>query len=108
VRAARPDARFVIVGARPAPEVGVWGEPGVQVTGAVHDVRPYLAHAHAAVAPLRIARGVQNKVLEAMAMGRPVVATPQALDGLRDCPGHALARGRGPGGPGEAVPGGAG
>ncbi|OOG21964.1 sugar transferase [Thioalkalivibrio denitrificans] len=87
VRAARSDARFVIVGARPTPEVRRLEEqPGVHVTGAVQDVRPYLAHARAAVAPLRIARGVQNKVLEAMAMGRPVVATPQALDGLRDCP----------------------
>jgi polysaccharide biosynthesis protein PslH len=87
VRAGRPDARFVIVGARPQPEVRRLAEqPGVEVTGAVRDVRPYLAHAQGAVAPLRIARGVQNKVLEAMAMGRPVVATPQALDGLRECP----------------------
>jgi polysaccharide biosynthesis protein PslH len=88
VRAGCPEARFVIVGARPLPEVRRLGrEPGIRVTGAVHDVRPYLAYAHAAVAPLRIARGVQNKVLEAMAMARPVVATPQALDGLRECPG---------------------
>jgi len=88
VREAMSEARFVIVGARPTPAVRRLGElPGVEVTGAVHDVRPYLAHASAAVAPLRIARGVQNKVLEAMAMGRPVVATPQALDGLRECAG---------------------
>ena len=88
IRSEMPEARFVIVGARPAPAVLRLAEQtGVTVTGAVRDVRPYLAHAHAAVAPLRIARGVQNKVLEAMAMGRPVVATPQALDGLRECDG---------------------
>ena len=55
--------------------------PGVHVTGRVPDVRPYLAHAAVAVAPLRIARGIQNKVLEAMAMARPVVASPQAHRG---------------------------
>lgn len=88
VRAARPDAHFTIVGARPAPQVLRLGQqPGVHVTGAVHDVRPYQAHAALAVAPLRIARGVQNKVLEAMAMALAVVATPQALDGLRTCSG---------------------
>ena len=48
---------------------------GVNVTGTVDDVRPYLQHAAAVVAPLRLARGIQNKVLEAMAMGRPVVAS---------------------------------
>ncbi|MBK1706652.1 sugar transferase [Halochromatium glycolicum] len=84
IRAAMPKARFYIVGARPLPEVCALGErPGITVTGAVADIRPYLAHAMGAVAPLRIARGVQNKVLEALAMGCPVVVTPQALDGLR-------------------------
>ncbi len=79
-----PEARFVIVGARPVPAVRQLADrPGVTVTGSVHDIRPYLAHADVAVAPLRIARGVQNKVLEALAMARPVVATPQALEGLR-------------------------
>ncbi|MFP4075040.1 MAG: glycosyltransferase [Halochromatium sp.] len=88
IRHTMPEARFVIVGSRPMPEVRALGErPGIEVTGTVPDVRPYLAHAMGAVAPLRIARGVQNKVLEAMAMGCPVVATPQALDGLRDCAG---------------------
>ncbi len=88
VRAVRPDAHFTIVGARPAPQVLRLGQQqGVHVTGAVHDVRPYQAHAALAVAPLRIARGVQNKVLEAMAMSLAVVATPQALDGLRTCGG---------------------
>jgi glycosyltransferase involved in cell wall biosynthesis len=52
------------------------------VTGRVADVRPYLAHAAAVVAPLRIARGIQNKVLEAMAMAKTVVSSPQALEGI--------------------------
>ena len=56
--------------------------PGVIVTGAVDDVRPWLAHADLVVAPLRVARGIQNKVLEAMSMGLPVVATPCAAQGL--------------------------
>jgi len=60
--------------------------PGVEVVGQVPDVRPYLASAAVAVAPLRIARGLQNKVLEAMAMAKPVVASPQALAALKDKP----------------------
>lgn len=76
-------AHFYIVGARPGNSVQQLAQaPGVTVTGTVKDIRPYLAHARVAVAPLRIARGVQNKVLEAMAMARPVVVTPQALDGI--------------------------
>jgi glycosyltransferase involved in cell wall biosynthesis len=51
------------------------------VTGRVESVCPWLAHADVVVAPLRVARGIQNKVLEAMAMGRPVVATPEAREG---------------------------
>lgn len=77
------DLVFAIVGARPTSEVKRLGErSGVIVTGTVPDVRPYLEHAVAAVAPLRIARGIQNKVLEGMAMARPVVATPDAAEGL--------------------------
>jgi glycosyltransferase involved in cell wall biosynthesis len=56
--------------------------PAIVVTGRVPDVRPYLQHAAAVVAPLRVARGVQNKVLEAMAMGKPVVTTPACLAGI--------------------------
>lgn len=83
VRQRRPDVVFRIVGAAPAPAVSALAElPGVEVTGAVPDVRPHLARAAVVVAPLRIARGIQNKVLEGMAAGRPVVATPQALDGI--------------------------
>jgi polysaccharide biosynthesis protein PslH len=91
VRAVVPAAVFLIVGARPAPAVERLASlPGVRVTGGVYDVRPYLAHARVSVAPLRVARGVQNKVLEAMAMGVPVVATPEALDGLRWEPGAGV------------------
>ena len=53
------------------------------MTGRVEDVRPYVAHAAVIVCPLRIARGIQNKVLEGMAMGRPVVASPPAFEGVR-------------------------
>jgi glycosyltransferase involved in cell wall biosynthesis len=63
---------------------------GVEVTGTVSDIRPFLAEATVAVAPLRIARGVQNKILEAMAMGLPVVATSRAHDGLDARPGREL------------------
>ena len=83
VRERIADVRFFIVGSNPSPDVSAlaWGRK-VVVTGRVADVRPYAAHARAIVAPLRIARGVQNKVLEGMAMGRPVVATTKALAGI--------------------------
>lgn len=83
VRAVEPAIRFCIVGADPTPEIRAMGrQSGITVTGRVPDVRPYVAHATAVVAPLRIARGVQNKVLEGMSMARPVVATPAACQGL--------------------------
>ena len=69
-----PALRFHIVGRSPAPAVQALASEAVNVTGTVPDVRPYLQHAAAVVAPLRLARGLQNKVLEAMAMARPVVA----------------------------------
>jgi sugar transferase (PEP-CTERM/EpsH1 system associated) len=74
---------FWIVGANPAPAIRRLAErPGIHVTGRVEDMRPYLVHAAAIVAPLRVARGIQNKVLEAMAMAKPVVATPEAAEGI--------------------------
>lgn len=83
LRPLAPDAAFFIVGSRPGRAVRCLGAiPGIRVTGRVADIRPYIAHATVAVAPLRIARGIQNKVLEALAMDRPVVATPQAVEGL--------------------------
>jgi sugar transferase (PEP-CTERM/EpsH1 system associated) len=85
------DLRFYIVGARPSAAVQALAQlPGVTVTGTVPDVRPYIAHARVAVAPLRIARGIQNKVLEAMAMATPVVVSPQALEGIDAVPGFDL------------------
>jgi len=77
-----PSVRFSIVGMRPAPAVQALACARVNVTGTVPDVRPYLAHARVVVAPLRVARGVQNKVLEAMAMGRPVVASAECAGGI--------------------------
>ncbi len=86
-----PLLRFYIVGARPTRAVRALGmRYGVVVTGAVPDIRPYLQHARMAVAPLRIARGVQNKVLEAMAMARPVIASPQAFEGIDATAGSEL------------------
>jgi sugar transferase (PEP-CTERM/EpsH1 system associated) len=86
-----PALRFHIVGRSPAPAVQALAGEAINVTGTVADVRPYLQHAAAVVAPLRLARGIQNKVLEAMAMARPVVAAgscvkaiaPDALPGLQ-------------------------
>jgi len=86
-----PAARFYIVGSRPTAEVMRLAElSGVSVTGGVPDIRPYLAHAALAVAPLRIARGLQNKVLEAMAMAKTVLASPQAAEGIQAQPGKEL------------------
>ena len=80
-----PDLELLIVGRSPAPAVRALDElPGVHVTGAVGDVRPFLARAWAFVAPLRIAQGVQNKVLEAMAMNVPVVCTDKVFLGLSE------------------------
>ncbi|MBU6261144.1 MAG: TIGR03087 family PEP-CTERM/XrtA system glycosyltransferase, partial [Burkholderiales bacterium] len=82
-----PAAAFWIVGSKPAREVQQLAErSGVHVTGRVPDVRPYVAHAGAVVAPLRVARGTQNKVLEAYAMARRVVLTSAAANGLRPDP----------------------
>jgi len=86
-----PSAHFYVVGANPTRELEQAGKRrGVTVTGRVEDVRPYIAHANVVVAPLRIARGIQNKVLEGMAMARPVVASPLALEGIQARPGRDL------------------
>lgn len=83
IRSVFASARFNIVGRAPAPSVrALDGLNGARVTGAVLDVRPWIAGADLVVAPLTIARGVQNKVLEAMAMARPVLATPAAATGI--------------------------
>ncbi len=81
VRQSRP-ARFAIVGRAPTPAVHALASDHVTVTGEVDDVRGWLVAADVCVAPLKLARGVQNKVLEAMAMARPVVASTAAAEGI--------------------------
>ena len=84
IRSEHPDVLFYIVGSNPGPEVKSLGDrQGVRVTGFVDDIRPYYRGADVCVIPLRIAAGVQNKVLEAMAMARPVVTTGKALEGIK-------------------------
>lgn len=91
VRAAVPGCTFAIVGRNPSPAVLDLAKiDGVAVTGAVPDMRPWLAAADVVVAPLQIARGIQNKVLEAMAMARPVVASSAAFEGIDATPGDEL------------------
>ncbi len=83
IRAAHPETTFAIVGRNPTKAVSTLSMlPGVQVTGAAADVRTWLSAADVVVAPLRIARGIQNKVLEAMAMAKPVVASAAAAEGI--------------------------
>ncbi len=82
IRAQYPTARFAIVGRAPTPAVQALEGDAVIVTGAVDDVRGWLAEADVCVAPLKLARGIQNKVLEAMAMARPVVASAAAAEGI--------------------------
>jgi glycosyltransferase involved in cell wall biosynthesis len=84
VHAAHPGARFRIVGARPTDRLrrAARRQPSVELVGPVAAVQPFLWESAVAVAPIHVARGVQNKVLEALAAGLPVVATPIVLDGL--------------------------
>ena len=83
VRRTHPDAGFLIVGTRPVASVrDLAKRPGIEVTGKVDEVLPHLHRARVAVAPVRLARGLQNKVLEAFAAGVPVVTTPQAFQGV--------------------------
>lgn len=82
-----PQAKFYIVGSKPDKQVRALANGRtVFVTGRVEDIRPYLACSSFAVAPLRIARGIQNKVLEAMAMAKMVLATSAAMEGIPDYP----------------------
>lgn len=83
VREKYPQASINIVGRKPDPSVIELGTiPGIKVIGQVPDVRPFIINAQTVIVPLRIARGLQNKVLEALAMSRPVVASSPALAGL--------------------------
>jgi sugar transferase (PEP-CTERM/EpsH1 system associated) len=92
VHARFPEGRFQIVGRNPTPGVQSLAHlPGVEVVGEVEDVRTYLAPARLVVVPLLVARGIQNKVLEAMSQGKPVIASPGALEGISIAQGrHAL------------------
>ncbi len=92
IRASLPEARFHIIGRRPASAVtALEGVENTRVWGRVEDMRPWLAAADLVVAPLEIARGVQNKVLEAMAMRRPVLVSPEAATGIAARDGVELA-----------------
>ncbi len=83
IRRSVPGTRFLIVGRNPSRKVQMLGEiDGIEVTGFVPDVREYLRKMRVAVAPFSIAAGIQNKILEAMAFGIPVVCTPRAAQGL--------------------------
>jgi glycosyltransferase involved in cell wall biosynthesis len=85
-----PSLTFYIVGRNPAPEVKALVNSHIKVTGYVEDIRPFYEMATIYVAPLRIARGIQNKILEAMAMARPVIATSKAFEGIEAIPGQDL------------------
>lgn len=92
VRARFPTASFHVVGRNPPPSlVARDGRDGIRIWGRVDDVRPFLAAADMALVPLDIARGVQNKVLEAMSMGLPVVLSPGAATGITAGPGRDFA-----------------
>ena len=91
LKAKFPDVMFYIVGSKPAQEVEkLRNIEGVVVTGRVEDVRPYMQYASVVVAPMRIARGIQNKVLEGMAMAKPCVVSDQAWAGIDAADGKEL------------------
>jgi polysaccharide biosynthesis protein PslH len=94
IRAAHPNACFHVVGRAPSAEVrALNGINGTRVWGEVPDVRPFLSASDLVAAPLQIARGIQNKVLEAMAMARPVVLSPEAATGIEGADGTHYAVG---------------
>jgi len=98
-----PDARLLLVGRDPASSVRALASSSVEVSGTVSDVRPYLAQARLAVAPLRSGGGTRLKILEALDLGRPVVATSVAVDGLEDLIGQGVVVADDPGSMIEAV-----
>lgn len=97
VRRQIPGLRLWLVGNAPPPELQALANDHIRVTGRVPDVRPYLARAGVFVSPLRLGAGIKNKVLEALAMGCPVVATPLSVDGIAVRDGHdaLIAEGKG-------------
>jgi glycosyltransferase involved in cell wall biosynthesis len=88
VRESVPGAKLWLVGNNPPPEMCALADDTISVTGRVPDVRPYLAQASAFVSPLRLGAGIKNKVLEALAMGCPLIASPLSLDGIAARDGH--------------------
>jgi glycosyltransferase involved in cell wall biosynthesis len=90
ILAARPTARFMVVGANPAPELRALEAPGVTLVGPVDDLRPYLSRAAAVVVPLRLGSGTRLKILESWAMARPVVSTSLGAEGLESVSGKHL------------------
>ena len=91
VRAELPTATFLIVGRRPVSAVRRLAQyPGVKVIGEVPDVTRYLQQSQLVIAPLRIARGIQNKILEGLSAGKAVIASGPALEGLNLVPGEHL------------------
>jgi sugar transferase (PEP-CTERM/EpsH1 system associated) len=84
----QPETIFCIVGGNPSHKVKALADThqNIVVTGRVHDVRPFIANAECVVAPLQIARGIQNKVLEAMSLNKAIVATPMAMEGINALP----------------------
>jgi glycosyltransferase involved in cell wall biosynthesis len=91
IRRGRPEARFYVVGRNPAPQVrGLARLPGVTVTGAVEDPRPWVARAGVYVVPMRMGGGVRLKLLQAMAMERAIVSTPMGAEGVEVMHGREL------------------
>ena len=91
IRAARPTARFFLVGRDPTPALlAHHGRDGVEVTGTVDEPADWIARATVCVVPIRAAAGLQNKLLEALAMGKAVVATPEANEGIQAVPKRDL------------------
>jgi glycosyltransferase involved in cell wall biosynthesis len=88
--ASRPSAQFLIVGAKPAPELRALEGRGVTIVGPVEDLRPYLSRAGVVVVPLRLGSGTRLKILESWAMARPVVSTSLGAEGLEAVPGRHL------------------
>lgn len=85
-----PDARLMLVGRDPAPSVQALAGANVQVTGTVPDVLPYLAQSRVVVAPLRAGGGTRLKIMEALDLGRPVVATSVGCEGIEDLVGRGV------------------
>jgi len=90
VVAKHPTARLLVVGPSPPRSVRAAASSNIAITGRVDDVRPHLRRACVVVCPMRFAVGTQNKILEPMAMGIPVVTTSEAITGMLVGPGHHL------------------